>query len=133
MRCARSVAFVSALERGARSPSLETLDDLARSLDVPLAELFRLAPQVAYEDPYFGKLVSFAQTARLGRRDVDRMIAVACALFGVARESVPSAPAQPTAKPVAVCAVRGCGRPPVAKGLCPSHYHRHRRLDAARA
>jgi transcriptional regulator with XRE-family HTH domain len=39
-----SVSFLSMIERGERSPHLETLERLALGLEVPVEELFRLDP-----------------------------------------------------------------------------------------
>lgn len=39
-------AYVSGLERGARNPTLETLERLAKALKVPLHELMRRAGEI---------------------------------------------------------------------------------------
>lgn len=118
-----SVSFASLLERGARSPSYETLVQVAQALRVPLAELFRDTPEAPYDDPYFGRLLEFARTRRLSREQVDRLIAVGTAMFD--RQS-----AVETVTPlrdISTCSEPGCERPVLARGLCTSHYHRKRR------
>src|SRR5690348_16353517 len=73
-RCGISVSFASLLERGERSPSYETLVQVAGSLGVPLAELFR-----AEDDEEVGahRLVEWVRARRLGRSEVDLLLAVA--------------------------------------------------------
>ncbi|HLM43710.1 MAG TPA: helix-turn-helix transcriptional regulator, partial [Myxococcaceae bacterium] len=77
-RCGISVSFASLLERGERSPSYETLVQVAGALGVPLAELFR-----AEDDEAAGahRLVEFARARHLTRTEVDRLLAVAEAMF----------------------------------------------------
>ncbi len=127
IRAVLSLAYVSMLERGARSPSLDTLAKVARALDVPLPELFRARADEPYEDPYFERLVAFAQAARLNRRQIDRLIVVGCAMFDVVPGALPMPPDQPGEEPISVCSIQGCGRPVLARGLCPSHYQKRRR------
>lgn len=121
-----SVSFASLLERGERSPSYETLVQVAAALDVPLSELFRDFTGHGYDDPYFGRLVDFARRAKLTRAQVDRLLAVALAMFDVAPTNG-RAPLPPGHREAAVCSEEGCGRGVLAKGLCASHYHRARR------
>ncbi|MGA9520147.1 MAG: helix-turn-helix transcriptional regulator, partial [Myxococcaceae bacterium] len=66
-RCGISVSFASLLERGERSPSYDTLVHVASALEVSLPELFRDFSTGGYDDPYFGRLVDFARSARLTR------------------------------------------------------------------
>lgn len=121
-----SISFASLVERGERSPSYDTLVQVASALDVPLAELFRDFNGHGYDDPYFGRLTDFARRARLTRGQVDRLLAVATAMFDVTPS--PSAVVPPQrARAAAVCSEDGCGRAVLAKGLCASHYHRARR------
>jgi transcriptional regulator with XRE-family HTH domain len=121
-----SVSFASLLERGERSPSYETLVQVAQALEVPLAELFRDFGGHGYDDPYFGRLVDFARQHRLSRAQVDRLLSVAQAMFELG--AGPSAtPALARARTVPACTESGCGRAVLAKGLCASHYHRARR------
>lgn len=121
-----SVSFASLLERGERSPSYETLVQVAAALEVPVGELFRDLGGGGYDDPYFGKLLDFARRARLNRAQVDRLLAVATAMFDVAPVNTRVAQTN-RARPAANCSEEGCSRPVLAKGLCASHYHRARR------
>jgi transcriptional regulator with XRE-family HTH domain len=120
-----SVSFASLLERGERSPSYETLVQVASALDVSLPELFRDFSGGGYDDPYFGRLLDFARRTRLTRGQVDRLIAVAQAMF----DSAPPAgrPAAPGTNASAICSEEGCTRVVLARNLCASHYHRARR------
>lgn len=120
-RCGISVSFASLLERGERSPSYETLVEIAQALEVPVAELFREGQSWEAEDPSHGRLLEFARKAHLSRAQVDRFIAVGYAMFGL--EADPRAARN---RP-AICSVDGCARPVLARGLCASHYHRARR------
>lgn len=122
-----SVSFASLLERGERSPSYETLVQVAGALDVPLSELFRDFNGHGYDDPYFGRLIDFARRARLSRPQVDRLIAVAIAMFDVAAAVQPRMSQPRPTREAAACAEDGCPRAVLAKGLCASHYHRARR------
>jgi transcriptional regulator with XRE-family HTH domain len=117
-RCGISVSFASLLERGERSPSYETLVQVAAALGVPLAELFRVE-----EDEAAGahRLVEFVRARGLGRAEVDRLLAVAEAMFGQ-RE-----PGQAPPEEAPRCKEPDCGKPVLAKELCVAHYHRARR------
>jgi transcriptional regulator with XRE-family HTH domain len=123
-RCHISVSFASLLERGERSPSLETLVQAAAALDVPTADLFRDQQQEAF-DPYFFRLIEFAQVRGLSHLQVNRWIAVGSAMFdpneGEERREAP----RPT--DATTCSAPGCDRAVLAKGLCKLHYHRLRR------
>ena len=130
-QCGISVSFASLLERGARSPSYDTLLQIAAALRVSLSDLFREGPAEAYDDPYFSRLVDFARARRLSRAQVDRLLAVGAAMFedrgGTPRNTLTSKTSNDEA---GVCAADGCGRPILARGLCTSHYHRQRRAGA---
>ena len=119
-RCGISVSFASLLERGERSPSYETLISIARALEVPVSELFRDGPTFASDDPSHVRLLDFARKAQLTRAQVDRVIAVGHAMFGLE-------PDTRRAGRVAGCSEEGCDRPVLARGLCGPHYHRARR------
>jgi transcriptional regulator with XRE-family HTH domain len=78
-----SVSFLSMIERGERSAHMDTLDSLADALGVSMEDLFRDRPrQSEGVDPTIRPLVDFAERHRLNRRDVDRLLVVAKALFG---------------------------------------------------
>lgn len=119
-RCGISVSFASLIERGERSPSYETLLTIARALEVPVSDLFREGTAVEPGDPSHARLLDFARKAHLSRQQVDRFIAVGHAMFGLEREP---GPAERSPR----CAVEGCGREVLARGLCAPHYHRARR------
>lgn len=119
-RCGISVSFASLLERGERSPSYETLIAIARALEVPVSELFRDGPTFVTDDPSHVRLLDFARKAQLTRAQVDRVIAVGHAMFGLEHEPR-------RASRTALCAEDGCDRPVLARGLCGPHYHRARR------
>ena len=121
-----SVSYASLLERGERSPSYDTLVQVAAALDVPLAELFRELNGAAYDDPYFGRLADFARRVKLSRDQVDRLLAVATAMFDVGGTGSRADGAQ-KGKAASTCSEPTCGRPVLARGLCASHYHRARR------
>lgn len=125
-RCGISVSFASLLERGERSPSYETLIEMARALEVQVGDLFRESAVESYDDPYYARLLDFARTCRISRAQVDRLIAVGRAMFGFGTEVPGNGPV--AARPgVVTCTYEGCTRPVLAKGLCASHYHRARR------
>ena len=116
-----SVSFASLLERGERAPSYETLVAVAKALEVPLAELFRDGVSVQPEDPSHTRLLDFARKAHLTRQQVDRFVAVGHAMFGLEHDPRSRARVQQ------LCAVEGCTRPVLARGLCGPHYHQQRR------
>lgn len=120
LRCGISVSFASLLERGERSPSYETLIAIARALEVPVSELFRDGPRFTAEDPSHVRLLDFARRAQLTRAQVDRVVAVGYAMFGLE-------PDARRASKHALCSEEGCDRPVLARGLCGPHYHRARR------
>lgn len=128
-QCGISVSFASLLERGARSPSYETLLQISQALRVSLSDLFRDAPAEPYDDPYFTRLVEFARARKLSRSQVDRLLAVGQAMFDGAADKHPR-PEQTARRDGTACTVDGCTRAVLARGLCTSHYHRQRRADA---
>lgn len=114
-----SVSFASLLERGERSPSYETLLQVASALELPLAELFHPEED---DDAGADRLVHFARERRLGREDVDRLLTVARLMFSEHQPRPERAAQEPEG-----CTEEGCGRPVLARGLCVAHYHRARR------
>lgn len=122
-RCGISVSFASLLERGVRNPSFDTLVAVAEALEVPLSELFKEEGLEPLDDPYHGRLLDFAKAAKLSHVQVDRYVAVGHAMFDVmASQAKPPERVLPT-----TCTVAGCGKRVLARGLCSSHYHKHRR------
>lgn len=124
-RCGISVSFASLLERGERSPSYETLVEVAAALEVSLSELLRDSPVEAYDDPYYSRLLEFARKAKISRAQVDRLVAVGQVMFGLDADG--RARASVARQDISLCSQEGCERPLLAKGLCASHYHRARR------
>ncbi len=130
LRSGISVSFISMIERAERSPSYETLFEVARALDIPISELFRTENEPPIDDGYFRKLVDFARGAHLSRRQVEQLIAVGRAMY-----ELPEAAATAIAEKVPAsrrCSIPGCNRPLLAKGLCPSHYRRRLRQKATK-
>lgn len=72
-----SMSFVSMIERGHRTPYLETLADIARGLNVTLSDLFLDEGGQAPTLP----LLAYLGTRRLDRKDVAALIRVARAMF----------------------------------------------------
>lgn len=125
-RCDISVSFASLLERGERSPSYETLLTVARALEVPVSELFRDDAAAETSEPSHARLIEFARRAHLSRQQLERWIAVGHAMFGIE-------PSRSGAEEGARCAIEGCDRPVLARGLCAPHYHRDRRARLQQA
>src|SRR5205814_7175429 len=75
-----SVSFLSMIERGERSPHLETLSKIAGALDVPLATLFDDSTNDGV-DPMYRPLIEACRKYNLGKRDVDRLVAVVRTMF----------------------------------------------------
>lgn len=75
-----SVSFLSMIERGERSPHLETLSKIAGALEVPLASLFEHAADDG-SDPMYRPLIEACRKYNLGKRDVDRLVAVVRTMF----------------------------------------------------
>ena len=78
-----SVSFLSMIERGERSPHLETLASIAEALEVRLADLFlgSEAQNEATLDPVFRPLFEACRKYNLGKRDVDRLVSVVRTMF----------------------------------------------------
>jgi transcriptional regulator with XRE-family HTH domain len=119
-RCDISVSFASLLERGERSPSYDTLQTIARVLELPLAQLFREEVPLDPHEASHARVVDFVRRAHLSRQQVDRFIAVGYAMFGLEAE-------RSDGEGVSRCAVDGCERQVLARGLCAPHYHKDRR------
>jgi len=128
-QCGISVSFASLLERGARSPSYETLLQVAAALRISPADLFRDAPAQTYDDPYFARLLDFARSRRLSRVQVDKLLAVGAAMF---EDKGPARPELVPRRDGGTCSVDGCDKAVLARGLCTSHYHRQRRASGNR-
>ena len=102
-----SVSFASLLERGERSPSYETLLQVAAALDVPLGELLQEEEDTAGA----WRLHALARERGLSRAQVDQLLAVAHALFtsapGAGAEDA-TAPLQPPPSPFQLLLPRLC-------------------------
>ena len=75
-----SVSFLSMIERGERSPHLETLARIAAALEVRLADLFR-GEEEAEVEPIFQPLIDACRKYNLGKRDVERLVGVVRTMF----------------------------------------------------
>src|SRR5712692_7458778 len=74
-----SVSFLSMIERGERSPHLETLAKIAEALEVRIAELFNFGLEdgaATGVEPMLRPLIDACRKYNLGKRDVDRLIGV---------------------------------------------------------
>ncbi len=77
-----SVSFLSMIERGERTAHIETLAALAEALQVPLAALFlERGSHPIDPDPLLDPIADLVDRLRLGRRDIERLLLVAKALF----------------------------------------------------
>lgn len=78
-----SVSFLSMIERGERSPHLETLWRIASALEVPLVDLFHgdLAGNHEVIEPVLRPLVDTCRRYNLGKRDLDRLVSVVRSMF----------------------------------------------------
>jgi transcriptional regulator with XRE-family HTH domain len=75
-----SVSFLSMIERGERSPHLETLASIAEALEVRMADLF-IEPDDRDIEPIYRPLIDACRKYNLGRRDVDRLVSVVRNMF----------------------------------------------------
>jgi transcriptional regulator with XRE-family HTH domain len=82
-RAGISVSFLSMIERGERSPHLETLARIAEALGVAVSELFIGAEVVVSDgvDPLFQPLLEACRKLNLGKREVDRLVGVMRTMF----------------------------------------------------
>jgi transcriptional regulator with XRE-family HTH domain len=76
-----SVSFLSMIERGERSPHLETLAKIAEALEVRLADLFLGDNDDQGIEPMFRPLIEACRKYNLGKRDVDRLVGVVRTMF----------------------------------------------------
>jgi transcriptional regulator with XRE-family HTH domain len=76
-----SVSFLSMIERGERSASIETLSQIAEALGATTAELFTPEGGRPQMTPAFQQLASFLQRRRVGRRQLVQLLEVAKAMF----------------------------------------------------
>ena len=111
-RCGISVSYTSLLERGERNPSYEMMLTVARSLEVPVADLFREGGTLDTLDVSQARLLDFARKAHLSRQQVERFVAVGRAMFGIEPENIEESQR---------CIVEGCNRPVLARALCAPH------------
>ena len=116
--CGISVSFASLLERGERSPSYDTLLQVASALALPLSELLR-EPEPGVDEAT-ARLLEFVRSRRLAPAELERLLAVAQVLFDERASPAREAPGPRCREPE-------CGRGVLARGLCAAHYHRERR------
>src|SRR5205085_319765 len=76
-----SVSFLSMIERGERSPHLETLASIAGALDVSMAELFLDDGERTGVEAMYRPLIEACRKYNLGKKDVDRLISVVRNMF----------------------------------------------------
>jgi len=77
-----SVSFLSMIERGERSPHLETLSKIAAALEVSLADLFSLGDEAANTvEAMYRPLIEACRRNNLSKRDVDRLVGVVKTMF----------------------------------------------------
>ena len=76
-----SVSFLSMIERGERSPHLETLAKLAEALEVRLADLFSSDDGDESLEPMFKPLIEACRKYNVGKRDVERLVGVMRTMF----------------------------------------------------
>lgn len=76
-----SISFLSMIERGERSPSVETLGDIAEALGVSLAEFFHEGSRTPVLSPALRRIGDFVHERQLSRGEVDRLLSVADAIF----------------------------------------------------
>ena len=76
-----SVSFLSMIERGERSPHLETLAAIAEALEVRVAVLFAEEQDGEDVESIYKPLVDACRKYNLGKRDVERLISVVRNMF----------------------------------------------------
>src|SRR3954470_12090019 len=82
-RASISVSFLSMIERGERSPHLETLAKIAGALEVRIADLFLGGGETVNDgiEPLYRPLVDACRKYNLGKRDLDRLVGVMRTMF----------------------------------------------------
>lgn len=76
-----SVSFLSMIERGERSPHLETLARIAEALQVRMADFFDDGVRFGAVEPVYQPLVDACRKYNLNKRDVDRLLGVVRTMF----------------------------------------------------
>ena len=76
-----SVSFLSMIERGERSASLETLSAIADALGVSVAELFSAEGLRPQSTPAFQQLVGYLHKRHVNRRQIAQLLAIAKAML----------------------------------------------------
>lgn len=76
-----SVSFLSMIERGERSPHLETLAAIAQALEVRVADLFLDDAEGREVEPMYRPLLDACRKHNLGKRDMDRLMSVVRTMF----------------------------------------------------
>lgn len=76
-----SVSFLSMIERGERVPHIETLEQLAQALSVPMPDFFDQPVNGRPVDDPVRPLIDFARSRHLTARDVEKLLGVARAMF----------------------------------------------------
>ena len=117
MRCGISVSFTSLLERGIRTPSVETLLQIARTLLVEPGVLFN--DESTANSNASGRVLDFIRRQKLNDEQLNRLLTVAEAMFGH--------PFATASLRLSLCQFPNCEKQALARGLCTAHYHRARR------
>ena len=76
-----SVSFLSMIERGERSASIETLRQIAETLGSSLEELFSGETTPPEYSAAFQDLAAFLRKHRASRREIQQLLAVAKVMF----------------------------------------------------
>ena len=78
-----SVSFLSMIERGERSPHLETLAAIAEALEVRMVDLFESSNDDSVDgvEPIYRPLLEACRRHKLGKRDVERLVSVVRTMF----------------------------------------------------
>jgi len=76
-----SVSFLSMIERGERSPHLETLAAIAEALEVKIADLFTDEADRQGVEAVYRPLIEACRKHNLGKRDVERLVSMVRSMF----------------------------------------------------